>query len=101
MVTPEKNTVAKLGIAIDKKVSELLPDLRKKYGVVVAARSQSAPYSGTGSLQAGDVIYSVNSTPVTSIDALTQVLDGIKNGDAAVVQVERDGKLMFLVLDLQ
>ncbi len=104
MVTPEKNTIARLGIlgiAIDKQTAELLPDLRKKYGVVVAARSQNAPYSGTGSLQAGDVIYSVNNTPVASIDALKQVLDSLKEGDAAVVQVERDSKLMFLVLELQ
>ena len=104
MVTPEKNTIAKLGIlgiAIDKEVSVLLPELRKKYGVVVAARSQNAPYSGTGSLQAGDVIYSVNNTPVASIEALKQVLDSLNDGDAAVVQVERDNKLMFLVLELQ
>jgi serine protease Do len=104
MVTPEKNTVAKLGIlgiAIDKQTAELLPDVRKKYGVVVAARTQNAPYSGTGTLQAGDVIYSVNNTPVASIEALKAVLEAIPEGDAAIVQVERAGKLTFLVLDLQ
>ena len=104
MVTPEANTIARLGIlgiAIDKQTAELLPDLRKKYGVVVAARSQNAPYSGTGSLQAGDVIYSLNNTPVATIEALKQVLDSLKEGDDAVVQIERDSKLMFLVLELQ
>lgn len=103
MVTPEKNTVAKLGIlgvAIDKNTAELLPDLRKKYGVIVAARGQTAPYSGA-SLQPGDVIYAVNNTPVVSIDALRTVTDALKSGDAAVLQVERDGKLMFMVLELQ
>jgi len=104
MVTPEKNTVARLGIlgvAIDKQTADLLPDLRKKYGVIVAARSQTAPYSGTGALQPGDVIYSVNNTPVASIEVLKEVLDRLKDGDVTVVQVERDGKLMFLVMELQ
>jgi len=62
MVDPTKNVVPKLGIlgiAIDRKVAELLPELRNSYGVVVAARGGDTPYTGD-SLQLGDVIYSVN-----------------------------------------
>ncbi len=36
----------------------MLPDLRKKYGVVVAARAAGSAYSTT--LDPGDVIYAVN-----------------------------------------
>lgn len=104
MVTPEKNTVARLGIlgvAIDKKTAELLPDLRRKYGVIVAARGQSSPYTGTGTLAIGDVIYSVNNSPVSDVEALRTLLDGLKPGSPAVLQVEREGKLMFLALELE
>ena len=52
-----------LGIALDKNVSQLLPDLRRSIGIVVAAHAGESPYSGD-SLKLGDVIYEVNGTPV-------------------------------------
>ena len=100
MVDPAKNVVPKLGILgidIDKKVAEMLPDLRKKYGVVVAARGGESQYSGDA-LQLGDVIYSVNTEPVTTVDALRKMLDTFKETDPLVLQVEREGKLRFLTL---
>jgi serine protease Do len=104
MVTPENNSVSKLGIlgiAIDKKTASLLPDLRKSYGVVVAARNANPPYTGSGSLQQGDVIYALDREPIASIEALREALDAVKPGDPVVIQIERDGKLMFLSLELQ
>jgi serine protease Do len=104
LVTPEKNTVSKLGIlgiAIDKQTSPMLPDLRKTYGVIVAARTSSPPYSGTGTLQQGDVIYSVNREPIASIDALRTAIDAIKPGDPLIIQIEREGKLTFMSLELE
>lgn len=55
----------------------MLPELRKKYGVVVAARYGDSPYSGD-SLVLGDVIYSVNTTPVTSVQALRAALTPLR-----------------------
>jgi len=104
MVTPEKNTIARLGIlgiAIDKQTTPMLPDLRKTYGVIVAARTSSPPYSGSGALQQGDVIYSVNREPIASIEALRTAVDGIKPGEPLIIQIERDGKLTFLSLELE
>jgi serine protease Do len=104
LVTPEENTVSKLGILgvpIDKKTSPMLPDLRKSYGVIVAARTSSPPYSGSGTLRLGDVIYSVNREPIASVEALRAALDAIKPGDPLVLQIERDGKLTFLSLELE
>ena len=100
MVDPANNLVPKLGILgvdIDKKIAEMLPDLRKKYGVVVAARSGESVYSGDA-LRLGDVIYAVNTEPVTSVDALRKILDTLKDTDPLVLQVERDGKLRYLTL---
>jgi serine protease Do len=76
----------------------LLPETRKQYGVIVAARAGEAEYSGQGGLKLGDVIYSVNTTPVSSLDALRNALDALKTADALVLQIERDGKLLYLTL---
>jgi len=103
MVDPLKNLVPKLGIlgiAIDKKIAALLPDLRNQYGIVVAARAGDAAYGGD-TLALGDVIYSVNTAPVTSVAALNQALDGLKESDSLVLQVERDGRLVYVTLELQ
>ncbi len=103
MVDPSKNLVPKLGILginIDQKVADMLPELRKKYGVVVAARSGDSPYTGDA-LQLGDVIYSVNTSPVTSVDALRTILESVKDTDPLVLQVERDGKLRYLTLTIE
>jgi serine protease Do len=103
MVDPTKNVIPRLGIlgiGIDQKVADLLPDLRKKYGVVVAARAGESPYTGD-SLQLGDVIYSVNSLPVTGIDSLRTALDGLKDSDALVLQVQRGDRLMFLTMEIE
>ncbi len=101
MVNPEDNALPDLGIlgiAVDKKVSELLPDLRNPYGIVVAMRSSSAKYTGGGGFQTGDVIYQVNGATVTSIPVLRRMIAALKPGDPLVVQIERDGKLMYLTL---
>jgi len=100
LVDPVKNIVRKLaivGIDIDKKVTELLPDLRKQYGVLVAARAGDSPYVGD-SLQLGDVIVSVNGTPVTSVEVLKAEVDKLKETDPLVLQVQRNDKLMYLTM---
>ncbi|MBA0085701.1 MAG: trypsin-like peptidase domain-containing protein [Acidobacteria bacterium Pan2503] len=103
MVDPAKNTVSRLGILgieIDRKIAAMLPELRKKYGVVVAARYGDSPYSGD-SLVLGDVIYSVNTTPVTSVQALRAALDALKETDPLVMQVERRGRLLFVTMTIE
>jgi serine protease Do len=103
MVNPEDNLVPKLGvlvIAIDKKLAELLPDLRNQYGLVVAAGSTSDIESGAG-LQPGDVIYSLNGVPMASVEALKKRLDEYKPGAAIVMQVERSGHLMYIPIELE
>ena len=103
MVDPVKNIVPQLGIlgiAIDKNVTQLLPDLRRSIGVVVAARAGESPYSGD-SLNLGDVIYEVNGTPVSSVDALRSTLDKLKENDPLALLVERDGRLMYITMQIE
>ena len=103
MVDPVKNIVPQLGIlgiAIDKNVTQLLPDLRRSIGIVVAARAGESPYSGD-SLNLGDVIYEVNGTPVSSVDALRSTLDKLKENDPLALLVERDGRLMYITMQIE
>jgi serine protease Do len=102
LVNPDENIVSKLGILgieINQKIALMVPDLRMKYGVVVAARAAGSPYSTV--LAPGDVIYSLNGTPVTSVAALRQALDQLKPNEPTVLQIERDGHLKYLELELE
>jgi serine protease Do len=103
LVNPEDNLVPRLGIlaiGIDKRLAAMLPDLRNSYGIVVAAGSTTDLTSGTG-LHPGDVIYSVNGTPVVTVSALKTKLDEYKPGQPVVMQVERSGVLMFVTIELE
>jgi len=103
LVNPEDNLIQRLGIlgiGIDKKLAELLPDLRNSYGVVVAAGSTTDLASGTD-LKPGDVIYSVNGAPVSTVQALKNKLNEFKAGQEVVMQIERSGRLMLVTLELE
>jgi serine protease Do len=102
MVDPIKNVVPQLGIlgiGIDKDVAQMLPDLRRSIGVVVAARAGESPYYGD-SLKLGDVIYEVNGSPVSSVDALRDALDKLSETSPLALLVERDGRLLYVVMQL-
>jgi serine protease Do len=103
MVDPEKNLIPKLGILgieIDRRLAPLLPDLRKQYGIVVAARTAGADEQSVD-LHPGDVIYSLNNEPTATVAALTSVLGRLKSGDPAVLQVERDGQLKYVAFEIE
>ena len=68
---PLKNTILELGIvALDltKLVLQLMPDLRRPDGVVVAARNADVPYTGSA-LDVGDVIYELNRHVISNLPA--------------------------------
>jgi len=101
LVTKEQNRIPQLGIlalTLDERLLSMLPPLRNQFGVVVAAKESEGAYIGEGPLP-GDVIYSVNGTPVRSVDSLRLVLEDLKLGDALVLQVERLGSLHYVVLE--
>ncbi len=100
---PEKNLVARigiLGVTIDPAAGGSFPPVRIPSGVIVVARALYAGGIETG-LQPGDVIHSVNRTAITSLDELRQALARLKGGDAAVLQIERQGAFMYLPFELE
>jgi serine protease Do len=103
LVNPEKNLIPKLGILgveIDRKLAPILPDLRKQYGIVVAARAAESDGLDVD-LRPGDVIYAINTEPTSTIASLNGALAQMKSGDAVVLQVERDGQLMYVSFEME
>jgi serine protease Do len=102
-VDPEKNRVAGLGIIgieIDKDIASLVSELRKPDGVIVAARTADPGVSETG-LAAGDVIHALNRVPIATLEGLREALGNLHPGDPVALQVERDGKMMYLSFELE
>jgi serine protease Do len=102
-VDPEKSLVRRLGVLaidLDAQLKAVAGDLRISSGVVVVARAADLLGPETG-LRSGDVIHSVNSVSVDSVDSLRARLRDIKPGGAVVLQVERDDKLEWLAFEME
>jgi serine protease Do len=102
-VDPEKNLVRRIGIigiALDAPTAGVVPGLRSPSGVIVVAL---AGYAGSveSGLIPGDVIHSVNRKRVTSLEDLRSALRDIKVGNAAVLQIERQGVFKFLQFEIE
>ncbi len=102
-VDPDKSLVARLGIlAVDlnEQMRSMFSNLRISGGVVVIARAADLIGPETG-LKTGDVIHSVNTISVDSLDSLRHALDGLKRGAPVVLQVEREGQLQWLAFEME
>jgi serine protease Do len=101
LVTPQRNLLPRLGVLaldLDARILELMPRLRARAGVVVAAGKADAPFEGEA-LEPGDVIYTLNGEPVLTVEALRSRLRGLESADPVVLQVERDGELLYVVVE--
>ena len=103
MVQPDLNLVPQLGILgidLDSELSRMFAGLRRVRGVIVAARAREAqPWQGQGLLP-GDVIYSVNRLDVASLTELKAAIARYYPGDPIVLQVERQGELRYVTLEV-
>ncbi len=102
LADPEKNLVPGLGIVgveLDRKTASLLHGLRDPYGIVVTARATGS--AGDVPLLSGDVIRSLNTQPMTTLDKLRTALKAIAPGSPIVLQVQRDGKLLYIPITLE
>lgn len=100
-VNPENSLISRLGVlAID-----LTDDLRSKLspripsGVLVVGRTADLILPDTG-LQAGDIIHQLNTTSIDSMDTLRAAVSALKIGDPVVLQVERDGGLLYVSFEM-
>lgn len=100
LVKPD-GLIAGLGVFVhdfDDTVRSALSNVRVPSGVVVVAQLPQLN-SYTSSLRAGDILHSVNQTPIDSVQQLKSVLRGIKSGQSVVLQIERAGKFQYTAFD--
>jgi len=100
-VEPERSLVRQLGvlgITIDDNIADLVANIRERSGVIVAARTPDPPEDIP--LSAGDIVHAVNGVPVSNVEDLRALLDGLQPYSAVVLQIERDGRLMFVTFEL-
>jgi len=100
LATPDKNLIPEigiLGVEIDKQLAPLVPDLRHQYGIIVAARAAGAAHDVP--VLPGDVIVALNDTPTMTLDFLRTALKRLNQADPVVLQIEREGKLMYVTFD--
>jgi serine protease Do len=104
LVRPEDNLIEALGILaieLDLRVRMLLPGLRSRQGVVVAARSLENPLVESLGLLPGDVIFLMNQTPVTTLSELRSAAQSLQQGDTVIFHIERQRQLMYVPVQLQ
>ena len=100
-VGAERDRIPELGILaldLDDQMLPLLPGLRAKAGVLVAALTPDALPSADP-LAAGDVIFSINGDGVGSRERLRAAIQAVPAGGAIVLQVERSGELRFVAFE--
>ncbi len=93
---PHIDRLGILGVTLDSRAAALLPDLRTASGVVVASTTLDLVPGADGQLKPGDLIHALNGSPVTTVEGLRAALGKLAAGDPAVLQVERDGELLFV-----
>ena len=97
MADPERNLVPEigiLGVEIDARIAAAASGLRAPYGVIVAARASGALVDVP--LQANDVIRSVNDRKVATLAQLRDALRALPPGAPVTLQVQREGRLMYV-----
>lgn len=103
LASPEKNLIPRLGILcieINSDVAQLLPDLRRSYGIIVAAKASQGQAQFVD-LQPGDIIHAVNNVQIALLSTFQEIIDGFKRGDAVVLQIERDGRFQYIAFEME
>jgi serine protease Do len=103
LISPAEDLIPRLGIfclEIDDKLTRLIPELRRHYGLLVAAKAPDSQASFID-LRAGDVIHQMNNLPIGLFDVFRAKIDELKPGDAVALQIERDGRLQYVAFEIE
>ena len=102
MADPEKGLVPRLGILgveIDQRIAAAATGLRDPFGIIVVARAAGA--ASEVPLQPRDIIRSLNGRLTVTILALKDALGALPPGSPVTLQVQREGRLMYLSFTLE
>jgi len=99
-ISSQINPLGILAVDFDDQVRLMLGYVRLAAGVVVAGKEQEPNSIETGLLQ-GDIIHTVNRTPVTSVEQLRSAVSQLRTGDPVVLYIERKGQFQYLAFELE
>jgi serine protease Do len=99
---PDKSLVPRLGVLVLDITDQIRSaiTLRSPSGVIVVGRAANLIVSDSG-LQTGDIIHSLNTKPIDSVETLRSAVRELKPGAAVVLQIERDGGLQYLPFEME
>jgi serine protease Do len=98
---PQRNVVPELGIIgveIDPRIAAAAKGLRSPYGVVVVAKTTGA--AGEVPVLPKDVIRSFNNRRIATLQALRDEARALKPGAPVTLQIQREGRLMYVSFTL-
>ena len=98
MIGPQQ-AITSLGITVldlTPAIAQILPPVRRDKGAVIARVAPDAPFSQQGKLVAGDVVYAINGKTIESAADLRAAAAALKPSSPAVLQVERDGTMLYV-----
>jgi len=99
---PEKSLVSELGILgveIDPRIAAAATGLRDPFGIIVVARAAGA--ASEVPLQPRDIIRTVNNKKMATLQDLRQTMSALKPGASVTLQIQREGKLMYVPFTLE
>ncbi len=102
VVEQSKSRLDRLGVfavELTPQLTGMLPGLRITSGVLVTAKA--ADSSIDSGLQTGDVIHTINGFTIKTLVALRAELDVLQAGDPVAIQIEREGRLIYVALELE
>ena len=100
---PKKDLIPRLGIVgvtVTPEVADIVGDLRMPSGVLIASIVANRLAVDSG-LQEGDIVHSLNRTPIRSVDELRTAFGKLQPGEAAAMLVERAGKLTYVAFEME
>ena len=100
---PKKDLIPKLGIVgvtVTPEIADVLEDLRIPGGVLITATVANRLAVDSG-LQEGDIVHSLNRTPIKTADDLRTAFSKLQPGDPAAMLVERAGKLTYVTFEME
>jgi serine protease Do len=101
-VDPAKGLVPQLGILgveIDQQIAASATGLRDPLGIIVVARAAGA--ASDVPLQPRDIIRSVNTRLTVTLLALKDALGSLTPGSPVTLQIQREGRLMYISFTLE
>ncbi|HJR58262.1 MAG TPA: trypsin-like peptidase domain-containing protein [Vicinamibacterales bacterium] len=95
----QQQAIPNLGVTVldlTPAIAQVLPQLRRRKGAVIARVAPDAPFSQQGKLLPGDVVYALNGKEIDNAAGLRALAADLKALSAAVLQVERQGVLHYV-----